>query len=90
MGSKANLYKENNTMPIKLSDTYTCDKCGKIFDWYYFELIRQNINSPQFLVETIPQAKTLVHSCQEIDNNIFKIGVNCPYCSFDNHFSFIK
>jgi len=34
-------------MPIIFTDNHTCERCGKVFEWNYFELIRQNINSPQ-------------------------------------------
>ncbi len=45
-------------MPIILTDTHTCEKCRKVFEWNYFEIKRQNINSPEFKPEPIPYHKT--------------------------------
>lgn len=75
-------------MPIIFTDKHTCQKCGKVFEWNYFELIHQNIDSPHFTVETVP-LKTLVHSCQQKDIGVYDIEVNCPNCDFDNHFTYI-
>lgn len=75
-------------MPIIFTDNHTCEKCGKAFEWNYFELIRQNINSPQFVVESMPLEKTIVHICHQRDIGVYDIEVNCPFCNFDNHFSF--
>ena len=76
-------------MPIIFTDIHTCEKCKNVFEWNYFELIRQNINSKRFKVESMPHGITLVHSCQQRDNGIYDIKVNCPHCDFDNHFTFI-
>ena len=76
-------------MPIIITDNHTCEKCGKFFEWNCFELIRQNIDSPQFKVEPMPQGKTLAHNFQQRDIGIYDVEVNCPHCNFDNHFSFI-
>jgi hypothetical protein len=62
----------------------------KVFEWNYFELIRQNIGSPQFIVEIMPRNRTLVHSCRERDNLTYDIEVNCPHCNYDNRFTYIK
>lgn len=75
-------------MPIIFTDNHTCERCGKVFEWNYFELIRQNINSSQLKVEPMPHGKTLAHSCQQRNNGIFDIEVNCPHCDFDNHFTY--
>lgn len=76
-------------MPIIFADIHTCKKCRKEFEWSCFELTRQNIDSPQFKVETIPQGITLAHKCQQRDNGIYDIEVNCPHCNFDNHFTYM-
>lgn len=76
-------------MPIMFTDDHVCEKCGKTFEWNYFELIRQNIDSSQFKVETIPCGKILAHSCQKKSNDIYDVEVNCPYCDFDNHFTLL-
>jgi hypothetical protein len=60
-------------MPIKFTDNHECEKCGKIFEWNHFEIIRQNIDSPQFKVESIPFNKTLVHICQQRDLGVYDI-----------------
>lgn len=76
-------------MPIIFADNHRCEKCGKLFEWHYFKLIRHYISSPQFEVVDIPQVKTLVSSCQQSDPGVYEIRVNCPYCDFDNHFDFV-
>ena len=75
-------------MPIVYADVHTCEKCGRVFKWNYFEPKRQRIES-KLTVESIPHGITLVHSCHQRDNRIYDIEVNCPYCDFDNHFPFI-
>jgi hypothetical protein len=77
-------------MPIIFSDKRICEKCGKIFEWNYFELVRQNIDSPQFVPETMPHRLTLVNSCHQRDIGSYDIGVTCPHCDFDNCFTFEK
>lgn len=74
-------------MPIKFTDNHTCEKCRKKFEWNYFELKRQNINSSRFEVESIPHDKTLAHGFQQRDVDTYDVRVNCPHCEFDNHFS---
>ncbi len=74
-------------MAIIFTDNHICEKCGKIFEWNYFKSERQKIDSPQFKVESYPYGKTLVHSFRQRSSGIYDIGVNCPYCDFDNHFS---
>lgn len=76
-------------MPIVFTDNHHCEKCGKLFEWNYFNQMRQHIDSSQLEVESMPQGKTLVHSCQQSDEGIYEIQVNCPYCDFDNHFKFV-
>ena len=75
-------------MPIIFTDNHVCEKCGKIFEWNYFKIIRQNIDSPHSEVETMPCGKNLAHSCQNKSDDIYNIEVNCPYCDFDNYFTF--
>lgn len=76
-------------MSIKFTDTHICENCGKVFEWNYFELKRQNIDSPQYIFKLMPQERTLAYSCHERDNLIYDIGVNCPHCDYDNHFTYI-
>lgn len=75
-------------MPIIFTGSHICDKCKKAFKWNYFEIPRQKISSQQLMVETIPPNITLVHFCKKNGNGVYKIGVNCPYCDFDNIFTF--
>lgn len=74
-------------MPIKFSDNHICEKCGKIFEWNYFESVRTRIDSPYFVVEKMPTDKTLVHSFEKSDDG-YMVAVNCPYCDFYNRFVF--
>lgn len=82
--------KGDGVMPIIYTDSYKCEKCGKRFEWNYFELKRQNIDSPQFEVEYMPHRKTLAHRFHQIDKDTYLVEVNCPHCDFDNHFSINK
>lgn len=77
-------------MPIKFTDTHICEKCGKTFEWNYFELTRQHIDSPNLTVERIPTDKTLVYRFGKNNDGCYDVAVNCPYCDYDNHFSYSK
>lgn len=82
------LRKEWTIMPITFTGDYVCEKCGEEFEWNYFELIQQNIDSLQFNDECILYKKTLVHSCHEKSCDIYDVEMNCTFCGFDNHFSY--
>ncbi len=72
-------------MPIKFTGNHTCEKCKKSFVWSYFDLPRQRTESDMF-VDTVPNDKTLAHTCNPNNNNGYDVEVNCPYCDYDNHF----
>lgn len=73
-------------MPIEFTDTPVCKKCGKTFEWNYFESIRQHIDSPALIVEELPTDITMVHSFYKNSDGSYDIAVNCPHCYYDNHF----
>lgn len=75
-------------MPIIFTDNQKCEKCSKVFEWNYFELKRQTIDSSQIKMESIPSNRTLAHNFQQIDIDAYYVKVNCPHCGFDNHFKF--
>lgn len=75
-------------MPIKYTDTHVCEKCGKTFEWNYFESVRQHIDSPTLIVEHIPKDITRVHLFKQSNDGSYDVAVNCPHCDYDNHFSF--
>lgn len=52
-------------MPAIFSDNHICEKCGKKFEWTYFKLKCQNINSPNLKVDSIPSGKTLAHDVHQ-------------------------
>ena len=76
-------------MPIKYTASHTCEKCGKTFEWNYFEPRRGHSESRNCFIEEIPN-KTLVHSFDENCNGGYSVAVNCPHCDYDNHFDWSK
>lgn len=76
-------------MPIKFTGNHTCEKCKKSFEWSYFDLPKQRTENA-VLVDTIPENKTLVHTCTANGNNGYNMEVNCPYCDYDNFFKYTE
>ncbi len=75
-------------MPIKYSGKHRCDKCQKVFDWAYFEPLRQSAHSSLYQVETLPDAKLLVHRFDAREDGGFNAAKNCPFCDHYNRFVF--
>lgn len=74
-------------MPVMFSDKHVCEKCKQLFEWHYFDLMRQKMTSQFFVIETIPSGTTIAYYCQRSIDNSYNIKVNCPHCDFDNHFT---
>lgn len=77
-------------MPIEYSDTHICDKCKKKFEWIYFHQVRTKLSETPYINDVPPANKKLVYLFQESDNGLINIGVNCPYCNYDNQFTITK
>lgn len=77
-------------MGIKFKAEHVCEKCKKTFEWNDFELKRQNISSEHFDPETLPSGLVLAHMVEHKERGIYLIGVNCPFCSYDNVFLYDK
>lgn len=75
-------------MPIIFSAIRVCEKCDETFKWHCFRLSRQKISSEPIMSEPMPLAITLAHVCDLIDNDIYDVQVNCPFCGYDNHFDY--
>ena len=75
-------------MPIVDSGKHICENknCKKEFEWTYFEFLRQKIGQEDLIVQTIPDITLVYEYIIKTDGSKF-IKVNCPYCSFDNHFT---
>ena len=41
-------------------------------------------------VERIPTECTMVYRFDQIETGTFEVGVNCPYCYYDNRFNFVE
>lgn len=74
-------------MPIKFTGNHICEKCFKSFKWNYFEKIRTRMSSASYVAETIPNV-TMTHSFKANSEGGYNVAVNCPYCDYDNHFTF--
>jgi len=74
-------------MPIKFTGKHICEKCKKEFEWNYFELQRQKDKFDMPIVEEIPR-KILVHNFYKNNEGNYSVEVNCPFCDYDNQFSF--
>ncbi|MBQ8619306.1 MAG: hypothetical protein IJ418_17635 [Clostridia bacterium] len=75
-------------MPIKYSGKHRCDKCQRIFEWAYFETIRQSASSSFYQVEALPDTKLLVHRFVAREDGSFDATKNCPFCDYYNRFVF--
>ena len=73
-------------MPIKRTGKLICCYCKKEFGWVDFELIRNNINSSTFVVETIPNEPRIKKTIMPDGRIIARVF--CPYCNQDNIFEF--
>lgn len=72
-------------MPIKYNAEHICEKCGKPFEWNYFDQRRSHLDSKSCFVEEIPN-KTLAHLFVKNNDGTFNVAVNCPHCNYDNLF----
>ena len=74
-------------MPIKFTNNHVCEKCHKSFEWNYFETKRCKLNSDEAVVEIVPNV-TMAHSFFKNSETGYEVEVNCPYCFYDNHFTY--
>lgn len=42
-------------MPIYFEGKNECRRCGKVFEWVHYEMIRNNLRSGRFQVERLPR-----------------------------------
>lgn len=73
-------------MSIRFTGTHTCEKCGKSYEWNYYEGMRNRLDTAQCLVETIPFDKHLVYSFTKNNSGNYDVFVNCPHCCYENRF----
>lgn len=72
-------------MSIKYTANHICEKCGKKFEWNFYDQRRSHLESESLFVEEIPN-KTLAHSFIKNADSTYNVAVNCPYCDYDNLF----
>lgn len=77
-------------MSIEFTGTYICEKCKKEFEWNYFHLTRNRMSESAYICEEPPTYKTLAYLFEDKANGLVDVGVNCPYCGFDNQFTIPK
>ncbi|MCH5299012.1 MAG: hypothetical protein J1E96_04530 [Ruminococcus sp.] len=75
-------------MPIKFTDKHICEKCNTIFEWNYFEIIRNKLSDPIYFVDTQPVDKCYVREFRKKDSNIYEVVVFCPKCGRENKFEY--
>ena len=73
-------------MPILFRDFYTCEKCKKEFEWVKFELDRQDGRASSYYVQKIPNEPKAYVLNQ--DGNNYELSVVCPFCDFENIFTY--
>ena len=74
-------------MPVIFKSVHVCEKCSHEFEWMYFELEKQPLSSNLY-VEKIPKGLK-AHRVEMINEQTYKVAVNCPKCYFDNIFEYI-
>ena len=72
-------------MPIKYEGKHTCEKCENIFDWAYFAPEKQEYGKSIYTVEEVPNI-TLAYLFSKNAQSGYDVGVNCPFCDYDNRF----
>ena len=72
-------------MPVLYEGYDECQKCGASFRWVHFEWHRSKLSSGVFHVERIPE-KPWAKEFKVIDDTHTEYVVECPRCSFINHF----
>ena len=77
-------------MPLEYTDTHICEKCIKEFEWNYYNQVRTKFSEPLYVCEAVPANKTLAYLFEITNDENINVGVNCPYCSFDNQFKITK
>ncbi len=77
-------------MPVEYSATRICDKCKKEFEWVYFHQVRTKLSEIPYINDAPPANKKLAYLFQENADDSINVGVNCPYCDYDNQFTTTK
>lgn len=70
-------------MPVVDAGTHRCKRCGKLFEWEYFEPARSHMSSPFYQVEKMPDPKRLVRMISGPDG-LLTYRKNCPHCDYGN------
>ncbi len=77
-------------MPVEYFATRICDKCKKKFEWVYFHQVRTKLSEIPYINDAPSTNKKLVYLFQENADDSINVGVNCPYCDYDNQFIITK
>lgn len=77
-------------MAIKFTGNHVCANCGKTFEWCYDEPIRVRSDAPvsSYVVEELPQGKSVAYECASMGNDHYIVSVNCSKCGEENRFDY--
>ena len=76
-------------MPIVFEDNHRCEKCMQRFNWIYFRSARSKFGLGLPVAETLPTLPT-AYRVEPLENDTYKIYINCPHCGYDNRFDYKK
>ncbi len=76
-------------MPIVFEGVHRCEKCIHKFNWISFEHIRTKLGTTLPIAETIPTLPA-AYRVESLENDTYKIYINCPHCGYDNRFDYKK
>lgn len=74
-------------MPIHFEGKNECRRCGMVFEWVHYELIRNSLSSGRFQVERLPD-KPQACNVRYIGDNQTEYTVACPQCGCKNNFAY--
>lgn len=72
-------------MPIYFEAKSECRRCGKMFDWVHYEMVKSSIRSGRFQVERIP-SQPCARTVRHIAGNQTEYSVSCPHCGCINYY----
>lgn len=79
-------------MSVIFTATHTCERieCQREYKWNCFEQTRRRTNdlTPNDIESLPAKDRATAHLCEKKDDGTYYVEVNCPYCDFDNHFTY--
>lgn len=74
-------------MPIYFEGKNECRRCGKVFEWVHYEMIRNSLRSGRFQVERLP-GKPQACNVRCVGDNQTEYTVICPQCGCKNSYTY--